>query len=340
MTRMLQSLKKAAAILGCVGLAGCSSFLDPTAERVDLTDLAKRAEAGNQTVRISLPEAERDAFRLKDAYRKRISDEVLLRNLSNAAFIPLAGAAAFYGITGAHSDVILSLSLGGTGAYLIGETFTSIPRQYIYAGGIAAVDCILDSYRPIRDAHHHRPALLASVGGASFDGSGAPVVVRGRLLTLIDRLSPLLPAPTANEPTVIAEARAAITRAREVRTRIGMPALSVLDGAGMELRIALSTVRTEVTRALITQQLNPGTLQEAVAQAFAGTIATLPDAAPEGGASTKGAERGSIAKQDDIIRLTADLTAASQAVEDIAFQIKQPPNLKSLERCAIDVDER
>lgn len=331
----------ALAVAGSV--ASCSSFRAPAGSDIKPEDY----KAEKYTPPYSMNQAVAYARAVEAEYMRNIDDQFLLRNMTDLALIPIAGAAAFAGVSGYHTDILLGLAVAGTGTYLLGERYSRAPEQLIYAGGSLAMNCVLGTFRAQRVGYGYRERLVQLVGGVPEDTmSGDDIstlrLKRGDLSKTINELQTALSGyQNSGDPAILA-ARGRLETGKAV-LEMGQAALNELDLAGDDLVGAVNAVKAQVARALIRNRIDGGAFKAAVENAFQSSLVNIPEVddqiVSDGGGAGKLAARGlTPSEKDKIESLTATLHGQIQEVRQIAKKVSEPPAPEALAKCAVDVD--
>ncbi|WP_193368495.1 hypothetical protein [Pelagibius marinus] len=330
---------KAFLLAGLLTTATSCSFWAPTGSDITPDSVAESLTEGDLKAQYSLGEGAAYAHELREAYQSKIDEQFLLRNLADLAFIPIAGLATFYGISSAHTDVVLGLAIAGTSTYLAGQRFANSTDQLIYASGILSINCVLSSFEGQRYAYQYRDILIELVGGPAIV-DGEPEIVESKILNQIAELKEAIAGLPGEKPQLVLDAEALIETAETVRSTTGRQAIGQIDSAGDQLVLAVSNVKAQVAQALINNALDAGRFRDAVQAAFRSSIPTVPKAADQpAAAAAPGVKHALNASQIESIQMKmAALEASIRTVREIAEFVSAPPSAESLKRCAVDVD--
>lgn len=349
MSRVSKSLITAATAGALLGTASCGPFLNPTASHITPTSAAEDLHEGKIQTRFNIEEAVAYGQKLRKEYESNIDDQILLRNMTDLALVPIVGATAFYGVSRAHSDVLLGLSVGGTGTYVLGQRYANASDQMIYASGIVALGCVLGRFEGQQSAYASRQVLFDLVGGTVYDENGVPFFVPGLVRTAIDDLSALvqnLPQDlSADDKKILLEARALIATAENVRSVTGQTALDALDSSGNRLIEAVNGIKAQVTQSLVTNQIDAGRFKGAMEAAFLSSVvkvARTPDQPVDGtGAPAEGDAKAvmlTVNARNAILGQMATLRELVRQVREIAERAARPPSTAELSKCDLDLD--
>lgn len=366
---LIRSLLAGFSVVSVLLLGSGCSLMNHTRSDITIEKIKSMPEHKKQklTKPVTLVEAQIFAEQVRAGYHDSIDNQILLQNAVNLAFIPLAGLATFYGISSAHSDVVLGLSVAGAGTYILGQTFASQADQLIYASGMLATTCVLETFDPLISASVYRSELIALVGGrvvttvplnAGGSSKGTKEVVSIKLGTIQEKISTLealllgsdVPSPvSANANTLIFEARRILTEGRKAR--------DVLDGAGQKLHNAIEGVRAQVTKALVENRPDPGALRDLAAQTFQASIpaslkpklpASTPSQDPGKAAADATANLKAGEKEKRASKIKADVEAINTQMgalrDDLARldliieAVAKTPDAAALAKCDIDAN--
>jgi hypothetical protein len=301
----------------------------------------------------SLEAAFKYAEALRDEYKGAISDQAILNNSVGLALIPVAALAAYYGITGGHSNTVLGLGLGGAGAYIGASYLHNEPRQFVYASGVTAVNCAISIMEPMRRAQivleaENTPEAEGTAQGdekVAKNASLTPRITRLELATseLKVAIGGALQFLNSQDPAIIvaqdtvnaATATAADGRAVEV----------LLKTSGGTLFSSVRQIEATVDRAVIDTEPNLSALVSSLGTSLplrAGQIAPQPKPTEKVQGQAGQGQPGAF----DVDSVTQSLTDKRQAVEreiiavrEIVDMVKDRTPEQSLQNCGVDISK-
>lgn len=318
-------------LVACMATAGCSlvdPYVDPAPEIIQAYD-----------DRPSLDNAVKYAESQRKAYLAAISDQAILSNSVALSLVPMAGFAAWYGITAQYPQTILALALIGAGTYISTDYLVSKPRQLVYAAGADAITCTLGAIAPLQVALER----VKPEHNGDLTLSGRLLALKNSLDNLRNQLAVVEKAGLGDAPEVAAARRTLADG--QATLRQGMDADAILAAAGQTLYNAVQHIRDLVTKALIETQPNLAALAGSLASALpvrAGQIATLPAPLPPKVTTTTGLADLS---RSGIAAMEAKLEELRQEVEQKALDIglvialvSQRPSDAMLKACGVGIE--
>jgi hypothetical protein len=279
----------------------------------------------------SLDAAIKYAEALRDEYKGAISDQAILNSSVGLALIPVSALAAYYGITGGHSNTIVGLALGGAGAYIGASYLHSEPRQFVYASGVTAVNCAISIMEPFRTAQ----IALQADGGSLTPRLAAMERTANGLQILIQAA---LKTTDPQDPEIVA-AQDAVNTARTMSAE-GRAVEVALKSSGGTLFSSVRQIEATVDRAIIDTEPSLSSLVSTLGTALplrAGQIAPQPK--PKEKAQGKATGAADANTQDLLIKARQQLEGEIIAVREIVDLVKDRTPAESLQNCGVDISK-
>ena len=215
--------------LAIVGLAGCSSLVNPYLRFDGRPTVASKQPADTVLVRqIAIGDAVAYADEVKDGYRRAIGDNATFNRLLGAGLIGAATAVPIMALNQARTKSLGIVGLYGAGAYALDAWLQSGPRRRAYIQGYNAVNCAVAVVLPLVFDPTQEPyksfdtavnQIVSGIGALEREIAAAESEI-GNLkgLTVTERKRGRLMVASAR--TAIDEAKAARRKGIEVRIRI------------------------------------------------------------------------------------------------------------------------
>ena len=133
------------AVAGIFALLSACTTINPVVT-VDISTV----DASKYQQPTELPKAVAYAEAVREAYKKRIADQIRLQKGVGLGLIAGGATAVGLGIEGVAKEVILALGLAGAGAYSSAQFLASKLQQHIYEAGADAISCSIGAMAPRR----------------------------------------------------------------------------------------------------------------------------------------------------------------------------------------------
>lgn len=325
------------AVAGIFALLSACTTIDPVVT-VDISTVKNVSEYQQPT---ELPKAVAYAEAVREAYKKRIADQIRLQKGVGLGLIAGGATAVGLGIEGVAKTVILALGLAGAGAYSSAQFLASKLQQHIYEAGADAISCSIGAMAPRRANYAYLGELKELIEGERRTAAGS-------LRQDLDLLEPLITRLGGNvkfqdaQALIDGEAALALGKATEVR---GRDAIGEMERSGGDLLAAVRRIESQVGRAIIDALPDLSDLKASLAKALptaAGQITGRPDLfafAPKKGKPTPSLSLLALEDQDlkDLIKLKDAVVAKARRINVIADKLGERPSVEALQDCNVDV---
>lgn len=318
---------------GALALVSACTTVDPSVN-VDISTVS----ATNFQQPTVLPKAVAYAEAVRDAYKKRVADQIRLQNGVGLGLIAGGAAAAGLGIQGVAKEIILALGLAGASAYTSAQFLTSKLQQHIYEAGIDAISCSIGAIAPRRASYAYLAELKGLVEGAPQTAAGSLRQNLEEIEPLITRLGKIQGVRNVQE---FLDAEAALTTGKAAEVR-GRDAIREMESSGGDLLAAVRRIEGKVSRAIIDARPDLSDLKASLAKGIP-TAAGQITGRPEIFAPKKATGKAALLDSNDQTALEnlkpSVLAAVAKArrINVIADKIGASPSAEALQGCSFDV---